>query len=479
LSSHLPLSSHLISFTDGIESEISLIHPDDANWFITLDETHHEFSTKGNRGGSTQVRYANPSFPRSGDRIVENSHHTTGVYGYTLAGEVLPPLYILSTGSKNEDNYKFDPAVCKGLPMVRAKYAGDKMKDWPSNITVRPKGSMDTPLWHELNKKVFLNCYKGKLSPVPIRDPIIKKLLRGPLINKTDSGPGRLATQAGSAEFRNEMASIGFHILLSLPNGTECTAELDQMYSEFKGECKKSTIRVAGMKMAARVRARKKTKDKDKGCDQSHADDLVLYIEGKADSDDELEDVDGYQFDIGQSVYSVNIGNRDLGHIVNGFPGDPLEKRPFDKCFMTVKIVNTWIVVGFLPMTGNAALDPKVRYELGEGGAPEEAQKRMKLLVDDYEKCGKELDRLGFNGGVMDLEAREVEEIDIPEDEEALIQHIVDNKLINTAGGLFKCGIQIANCRVVMEASRRVAANDAAEKVKKVQKVQKKEESVI
>ena len=98
------------------------------------------------------MRYANPSFPRSGDRIVENSHHTTGVYGYTLAGEVLPPLYILSTGSKNEDNYKFDPAVCKGLPMVRAKYAGDKMKDWPSNIAVRPKGSMDTPSSHSIWK---------------------------------------------------------------------------------------------------------------------------------------------------------------------------------------------------------------------------------------------------------------------------------------------------------------------------------------
>jgi len=81
----------------------------------------------------------------------------------------------------------------------------------------------------------------------------------------------------------------------------------------------------------------------------------------------------------------VNIGNRDLGHIVNGFPGDPLAMRPFDKCFTTVKIVNTWIVVGFLPMTGNAANDPKVRYELGEGGAPAEARKRMELLVKDYE----------------------------------------------------------------------------------------------
>jgi len=95
---------------------------------------------------------------------------------------------------------------------------------------------MDTPLWHELNKTVFLECYKGRLSPMPIRDPITKKLLHGPLISKTDSGPGRLATQAGSEEFRNEIASIGLHILLSLPNGTECTAELDQMYSEFKSE---------------------------------------------------------------------------------------------------------------------------------------------------------------------------------------------------------------------------------------------------
>jgi len=95
------------------------------------------------------------------------------------------------------------------------------------------------------------------------------------------------------------MASIGLHILLSLSNGKEYTAELDQMYSEFKGECKKSTITVAGMKMAARVKARKKKSDKDKGHDQSHDDDLVLYLEGKADSDDELKDVDGYQFEGG------------------------------------------------------------------------------------------------------------------------------------------------------------------------------------
>ena len=137
---------------------LSLIHPDDVNWFITLDEIHHEFSTKCNKGGSTQVRYTNPCFPRSGDRVIENSHHTTGVYGYTLAGEVLPPVYILLTGSKNELNFKSDPAVCKGLTMVTAKYAGDKVQAWPSCIAVRPKRSMATPLWHNFVRSRRCQC---------------------------------------------------------------------------------------------------------------------------------------------------------------------------------------------------------------------------------------------------------------------------------------------------------------------------------
>ena len=53
---------------------------------------------------------------------------------------------------------------------------------------------------------------------------------------------------------------MGVIILLSLPNGTACTAELDQMYSQFKDETKNSTIRVAGIKMAAWLAARKQGK---------------------------------------------------------------------------------------------------------------------------------------------------------------------------------------------------------------------------
>ena len=158
-------------FTDGVMSSISMIHPDDIDWFVTMDETHHAFSSKGNKGGSTKQRYANASFPRTGERIIENAYHTTGVYGFTLRGEPLPPLYILSTSSKLEENFAYDPLIGDGLPIVMAKYAQDEVKSYPSRVAVRSKGSMDTGLWEQLCRDLYLPCYKGKSlqNPYEIR----------------------------------------------------------------------------------------------------------------------------------------------------------------------------------------------------------------------------------------------------------------------------------------------------------------------
>ena len=82
-----------------------------------------------------------------------------------------------------------------------------------------------------------------------------------------------------------------------------------------------------------------------------------------------------------KSICNVNITNCDLAHIVNDFPNDPIELRPFDNCFTKENIIKTCIAVGFLPMTGNAANDSKVGYELGPGGAPEKAQDQIKELL--------------------------------------------------------------------------------------------------
>ena len=47
-----------------------------------------------------------------------------------------------------------------------------------------------------------------------------------------------------------------------------------------------------------------------------------------------------------------------------------------------MKILAFWRAVGFLPMTQNAANDPKVRYELGPDGSPEDAGNILNFLVE-------------------------------------------------------------------------------------------------
>jgi hypothetical protein len=186
---------------------------------------------------------------------------------------------------------------------------------------------------------------------------------------KTDSGPGRLSSKAVSTDFREEMAKLGVYIIVSLPNGTKCQAELDQMFSAFQPRCKRSVIRIIGIKIKEQLKAMRRagvatpiTVDSDSS-----------NKSGIEDEDDGSVSVAGPDAPPEKSLTKVKLSNLDLGNVINGFPGDPLELCPFDFCFMQENIIKKWIKVGVMPHTGNAALDPKVRHELGEGGAPVEA----------------------------------------------------------------------------------------------------------
>ena len=451
---------------DGEESSISLIHKDDINWFLTVDETHHAYSSEGSKGGPQALRFASNSFQRSGEPCVKSAAHTTGVYGTTCGGEPLPPLYIFSTSAKDEENYTYDPLIGKTLPAVTTKYADTLHKTRPSYVVVRETGSMDTRLWHDLNRLVYIPCFKGKISPEPIRDPVTQKLISGPLIVKMDSGPGRLLKEAESITFRDEMAKMGVHIVLSLPNGTACTAEMDQLFTSFKQRCDSSTLRVAGKKMAARLAARKKeTENKQNNNNDDCGDDN--------DDDDEAEA--GESTSKKQlSACNVNLGNLDLGNMVNGYEGDKIKMRPFDYCFQKQTIINTWKKVGFIPMTANAVNDPKVRHELGEGGAPAAEQERLEALVTDYAAKSDGLTAIGFNGDLLDLEPRVVDDgDDVPSDEEEQALGIVLNKGMTKAGRLYKAGIVVANSRVILRAHEIAQEQEADAKQKK--EYQKKE----
>mmetsp|Transcript_25862 Transcript_25862/g.46878 ORF Transcript_25862/g.46878 Transcript_25862/m.46878 type:complete len:219 (-) Transcript_25862:422-1078(-) len=211
----------------------------------------HKFSTARNKGDSTTISYANVSFPRSGERIVVSSRHITGCYTVNLAGEVLPPRYIFDSKAKEEDKFSVDPSIGIGLPEVEGVFGLYEKTYFAPYFAVCRKGLMDTSLWSQFNETVILNCYP-QCDKTIVRCPLTNKLLQGPVVIKTNAGPGYLAKEAASWEFRERMHSRGLIIMLGLPNGTSATQEMDQGYTDFKQESKKSTLRAASIKLAAR-----------------------------------------------------------------------------------------------------------------------------------------------------------------------------------------------------------------------------------
>ncbi len=146
----------------------------------------------------------------------------------------------------------------------------------------------------------------------------------------------------------------------------------------------------------------------------------------------------------------------DLPNLVNGWPDDPVELPPFDYHFTKEGIIRSWLAVGFLPMTGKAAENPKVRYKLGKGGAPLAAARRLAALDKEYKIAAKILTAMVFNGELMDCKLPKVKK-PVFCNEEAQIQHIINSKLLKKEGGSHKTGLIVANCRVVVEAGKRMA----------------------
>ena len=155
-----------------------------------------------------------------------------------------------------------------------------------------------------------------------------------------------------------------------------------------RGQSCKEAIRAAGVKMHDRVVPRNK-EAANLGdwvyAGLSTIDALTEYLASDVTTrvmdansgdgvvavlDNEDKPPEDFSFTVGKSVCAITIGNLELGHIINGFIGDLIEKSPFDYCFQKHKLINMWIKVGFLQMSYNAINDPKVIFELGEGGVP-------------------------------------------------------------------------------------------------------------
>jgi hypothetical protein len=73
---------------------------------INMDETHHDLSIIGDKGGPRAVSNRNPSFQRGASRGVKSARHVTGAYATNSAGEALPPFYIFDSCAKSHENFR-------------------------------------------------------------------------------------------------------------------------------------------------------------------------------------------------------------------------------------------------------------------------------------------------------------------------------------------------------------------------------------
>jgi hypothetical protein len=158
-------------------------------------------------------------------------------------------------------------------------------------------------------------------------------------------------------------------------------------------------------------------------------------------------------------------------------PSDPIEKKPFDNTFTSAKIWSWWVKVGFIPMNRNALSHKKVRYELGEGGAPSEQLERMELLTKDYVENALELRRMGYNGQVLDAKIPVAKTAEQILDEDAQVEKLIEEKRLGSAGGLFKAGIIVANSNVVVKAAARKRAMAAEKERKKLEDKELKDQN--
>jgi hypothetical protein len=143
---------------------------------INMDETHHDLSITGDKGGPRALVYTNPKLQRGYKKTVKPGRHVTGVYATNAAGEALPPMYIFDSGAKIDSNYRVKLSWLEGLPVIQGRFGCPDRVEVASFYSVRARGSMDDSLFNDYVERVVLPLYPN-ISKTAKFDPNTGKLL--------------------------------------------------------------------------------------------------------------------------------------------------------------------------------------------------------------------------------------------------------------------------------------------------------------
>ena len=433
-----------------LTAEVTIKH-DTLHRIINLDETHHKKSSEGDHGGTRSTTLTNPNLPRTGTRYAKDSgNHVTGCYGTTPL-EPMPPVIIYSTSSRNEKNMKVRPQWADGLPIVKGEWGLGQMTAMDTQVSVRIGGGVDEDLF--ISTVLFYKTlYKDTIAPKFEWDG--DRIVKGPIAIKSDSGPGRQCKSQRSIKFRRDMHLEGVHIFPGLPNTTSCTQEMDDIFQQFKGDCDTQAQEVFARKTYEKAAAIDyKAKEKELARERGEA--IAPEVEG-----------------IRVSV--AHLTNNDLPEILNGKPGEPIDKRPFDKNFTPGKIFRCWMNIGWTPFTRNALKHKKVRHMLGDGGANSEMKETLESVTEQYAKLKGEIKECGINDFVFRSSIQvHKKHPSTAKTEEEQVKTLVEGKGAFSAGGQWcAMGFQLLGSRALVRAQ---LIQVQKEKKKTIQAAAKKE----
>lgn len=380
---------------------------------INMDETHHNLSITGDRGGSRAVTYHDPTIQRGAARGVKAGRHVTGAYATNADGEALPPFYIFDSGAKSDSNFRVNTEWLVGLPSVRGRFGCPTMVESESFYAVRSRGSMDEELLNQYIETVIVPLYPN-MNKTAVFDADTGKLNQGPVILKLDAGPGRIVSSEAVLAKREALFERGLIIIMGLPNATSVQQEMDALYSPFKSATYARGEKVVQKKLKERGLARR----------------------------------NGQQL---KAAAVLNLDFKDLPVVVNGNATDDIKDKPFDLHFSKEKILWSWAKVGFVPFTRSCMKNRRVRKELGQvnkDAVLEDLQMRYDVLVHDIESQG-------FNPGIYDGVIPTATHVQRAETEDAQVEELLKSGKAFSASGQWNfCESRIGNAGVTLRAQK-------------------------
>lgn len=404
----------------NIVSEV-LFKTDTKRRIINMDETHHNLSITGDRGGSRAVTYHDPSIQRGATRGVKAGRHVTGAYATNADGEALPPFYIFDSGAKSDANFRVNTEWLVGLPSIKGRFGCPTTVESESFYAVRSRGSMDEELLNQYIETVIVPLYPN-MNKTAIFDADTGKLNQGPVILKLDAGPGRIVSSEAVLAKREALFERGLIIIMGLPNATSVQQEMDALYSPFKSATYARGEKVVQQKL------------KERGLARRNGQQLKAAV--------------------------LNLDFKDLPVVVNGNESDDIKDKPFDLHFTKEKILWSWAKVGFVPFTRSCMKNRRVRKELGQVNKDtvlENVQMQYELLVHDMEGNG-------FNPGIYDAVIPTAAHVQRAETEDAQVEELLKSGKAFSASGQWNfCESRIGNAGVTLRAQKlQLQRNEAA-----------------